>query len=86
MAAVGVGVGGGGEGAGRGGGVFQELCFGPCGHAATSSSSPLIGGAPDPVHRQWLDIPVMRVETCTHSANCADDRRDYPGAVLGPFI
>ena len=22
-------------------------------------SSPLIGGAPDPVHRQWLDIPVM---------------------------
>ena len=50
---------GGGGGRGGAGGVFQELFFGPCGHAATSSSSPLIGGAPDPVHRQWLDIPVM---------------------------
>ena len=45
---------------------------------------PLRWRAPDPVHRQWLDIPVMRAETCTHSANCADDRRDFPGAVLGP--
>ena len=24
--------------------------------------------------------------TCTHSANCADDRRDSPGAVLGPVV
>ena len=69
--------GGGGSGVWEGGagagGAFQELFFGPCGHASTSSSSPLIGGAPDPVHRQWLDILVMRAE-CTHSANCADDR------------
>ena len=72
---------GGGEG-----GVLQELFFGPCGHAATSSSSPLIGGAPDPVNRQWLDIPVMRAETCTHSANCADDRRVFPGAAFGPVF
>ena len=44
---------------GGAGGVFLELFFGPCGHAAISSSSPVIGGAPDPVHRHWLDIPVM---------------------------
>ena len=24
--------------------------------------------------------------TCTHSANCADDRRDFPGAALGPVF
>ena len=24
--------------------------------------------------------------TCTHSANCADDPRDFPGAALGPVI
>ena len=39
--------------------------------------------APDSVHRQWLDIPAMRAETSTHSANCADDRRDSPGAAPG---
>ena len=55
------GCGGGRGGGGRGGagGVFQEFFFGPCGHAATSSSSALVGGAPDLVHRQRLDIPVM---------------------------
>ena len=73
-------------GRGGAGGVLQELFFGPCGHAATSSSSPFIGGAPDPVRRHWLDIPVMRAETCTHSANCADDRRDSPGDALGPVL
>ena len=24
--------------------------------------------------------------TCTHSANCADDRRDFPGVALGPVV
>ena len=28
----------------------------------------------------------MRAETGTHSANCAVDRRDSPGAVLGPVL
>ena len=30
-----------------------------------------------------VDIPVLRAETCTHSANCAEDCRDSTGAVLG---
>ena len=42
-------------------------------------------GAPNSVHRQWLDIPVM-LQTCTHSTNCADDRRDSPGAAFGPVL
>ena len=25
-------------------------------------------------------------ETCTHSTNCADDRRDSPGAAFGPVL
>ena len=25
----------------------------------------------------------MRAETCTHSANCVDDSRDFSGAALG---
>ena len=28
----------------------------------------------------------MCAETCTHSANCADDRRDSSGAALGPVL
>ena len=30
-----------------------------------------------PFLRQVVDIPVMRAETCTHSVNCAEDRRSY---------
>ena len=33
-----------------------------------------------------VDIPVLRAETCTHSANCAEDRRDSTGAVLGQCL
>ena len=33
-----------------------------------------------------VDIPVMCAETCTHSANCAEDRRDPTGAVLGQCL
>ena len=33
-----------------------------------------------------VDIPVMRAETCTHSANCAEDRGDPTGAVLGQCL
>ena len=33
-----------------------------------------------------VDIPVMRAETCTHSANCSEDRRDPTGAVLGQCL
>ena len=39
--------------------------------------------APDSVHREWLDIPVQRRVL---SANCAADRRDSSGAVLGPVL
>ena len=28
----------------------------------------------------------VMLQTCTHSANCADDRRDSPGAALGPVL
>ena len=72
---------------GGAGGVFQDFFFGPCGHAATSSSSPLIEGAPPRSssstvvgHSCYAAVP------CTHSANCADDRRDSSGAALGPVI
>ena len=30
--------------------------------------------------------PVHAAVTCTHSANCADDRRDFPGVALGPVV
>ena len=33
-----------------------------------------------------VDIPVMRAETCTHSAYCADDFRVSTGAVLGQSL
>ena len=32
---------------------------------------------------KWLDIPVLRAETSTHSANFAALRRDSSGAALG---
>ena len=53
---------------------------------------------PISVHRQsggycsYLQRQVRTVQTCyaavtcTHSANCADDRRDFPGAALGPVF
>ena len=79
----GVGVAGRGGGwRGGAGGVFQELFSSPCDHAATSSSSLLIGGARDPVHRQSAGHFSCAAETCTHSVNCADDRRDSSGAAL----
>ena len=33
-----------------------------------------------------VDIPVFRAETCTHSANCAVQRGDPTGAVLGQCL
>ena len=61
-------------------------CVRPCDHAATISSSTFLEGAPDSVHRQWLDIPVMRAETSPHSANCAADCRDSSGAAHAPVL
>ena len=58
----------------------------------------LLGGVPLFVHRQrggycsYLQRQVRTVQTCyaavtcTHSANCADDRLDFPGAALGPVF
>ena len=42
--------------------------------------------APDPAHRQSGGLSSCAPATCTHSANCAADRRDSPGAVLGPGL
>ena len=75
-----------GGGAGRGGRRLPGALLRSLRSCSDKFQQSLIGGAPDPVHRQWLDIPVMRAETCTHSANCADDRRYSPGAVLGPGV
>ena len=33
-----------------------------------------LDGAPDPVHRQSALTSCCAAETCTHSANCAEDR------------
>ena len=33
-----------------------------------------------------MDFPVVLQRRGTHSANCAADRRDAPGAVLGPGL
>ena len=33
-----------------------------------------------------VDIPVFRAETCTHSANCAEDLGGPTGAVLGQCL
>ena len=68
-----------GLGAGRGGRRRRGsllVCVRLCGRASTIPSSTV----PQIVHRQWLVIPA---ETGTHSANCAADRRDSSGAVLG---
>ena len=55
-------------------------------------------GGPFSVHRSsgghcsYLQRQVCTVQTCyaavtcTHSANCADDRQDFPGAALGPVF
>ena len=67
--------------AGRGSSVG---CGRPCDHAGQYPAVLRVLRAPDSVHRQWLDLLVMRAETRTHSANCAHDSRDYSGAVLGP--
>ena len=73
-------------GAGRGGRRLSGALLRSLRSCSDKFQQSLIGGAPDPFHRQWLDIPVMRAETCTHSANYADDRQDSPGAVLGPGV
>ena len=44
---------------------------------------PLRWRAPVPVHRQSGGLSSCAPATCTHSANCAADRRDAPCAVLG---
>ena len=40
-------------------------------------------GAPDSVHRQSADLPVVLQRRVSHSACCAEDRRDPSSAVLG---
>ena len=42
-----------------------------------------LGGAPVPVHRQSGGLFRCAPATYTHSANCAEDRRDPTGAILG---
>ena len=44
---------------------------------------PLRLRAPDPVHRKSGGLSCCAAASCTHSANCAADRRNSPGAVLG---
>ena len=58
----------------------------PCNPAATSSSSSSTWTCPDPIHRKSDGLSCCAAATCTHSANCADDRRDSSGAVLGPGL
>ena len=50
--------------------------------------SPIYSGRclPSISSTKWWTFPVMRAETCTHSANCAEDRRDPTRAVLGLYV
>ena len=43
-----------------------------------------IGGAPDPVHRQWLVLCC--VQYVYPQCKLCRDRRNSPGAVLGPVV
>ena len=56
---------------GAGSDKFQQSLVWRC---PRSSSSTVVG------HSCYAAV------TCSHSANCADDRRDFPGAALGPVI
>ena len=69
----------GGWGAGRGGRRLPGVLL-----AATSSSSSLIGGAPDPViDSGWTSCCVQYVYP---QCKLCRDRRNSPGAVLGPVV
>ena len=74
-----------GLGEGRAGLV---LLFGgrPCDHAATSSSSSSTMACPSPLHRQSGGLSCCATASCSHSANCAENRRNSPGAVLGLVV
>ena len=62
------------------------LWFGrPCDNAATSSNSSSSMTCPRSSSSKelWIFFYCCAAASCTHSANCAADRRNSPGAVLG---
>ena len=69
--------------------AFQVQLFGlhdPVTMHRQAPAVPLRWRAPVPVHRQSGGLSSCAPATCTHSANCAADRRDALGAVLGPAV
>ena len=64
-------------------GALLRLCTSPVTMQRQFPAVLCLEGAPDSVHRQRLDFPIMRAETGTHSANRADDLRYSSGAALG---
>ena len=79
-------MGSGGERGGGAGSDFLEQLFGLDVPVITQRQVPAVllrRRAPDPVHRKSGGLSCCAAVSCTHSATCAADRRNSPGAVLG---